>query len=161
MSAPASSGSKFPRNMRGVLGGWARVSHANFERWLYLMHRLTGLVVGLYLIAHLAETSDVVPAYLSGDEGIWNNLMQSLYTPEAHAGLLIIAAFAVYHGLNGVRLFLAASGVGVGRPIRPEWPYAPVSLRSFQRSLGWLFIAVTLILTAYAFYELFVATHFV
>jgi len=156
-----STGTKFPRNMRGVLGGWIRVSHANFERWLYLAHRVTGLVVGLYLIAHLVETSDIVPAYLSGDKEIWTNLMGSLSNSAAHAGLLIIAAFAVYHGLNGVRLFLAASGVGVGRPIRPEWPYAPVSLRSFQRNLGWLFIAVTLILTAYAFYELFIVTHFV
>ncbi|MGC8969538.1 MAG: hypothetical protein ACP5LG_02975 [Conexivisphaera sp.] len=154
-----STGSKFPRNMRGVLGGWARISHANFERWLYLLHRVTGLVVGLYLIAHLVETSDIVPAYLSGNANVWNDLMASLYNPAAHAGLLIIAAFAVYHGLNGVRLFLAASGVGVGKPVRPEWPYAPVSLRSPQRALGWLFIAVTLVLTIYAFYELFIVAH--
>ncbi|MGC8695622.1 MAG: hypothetical protein ACP5UD_04390 [Conexivisphaera sp.] len=156
-----SADAKFPENKRGVLGGWARVSHANFERWLYLLHRLTGIVVGLYLIAHLVETSDVVPAYLGNNPNVWNDLMASLYNPVMHAGLLIIAAFAVYHGLNGVRLFLAASGVGVGRPIRPEWPYAPVSLRSPQRALGWLFIAVTLVLTIYAFYQLFIVTHFV
>ncbi|PMP95222.1 MAG: hypothetical protein C0167_03250 [Nitrososphaera sp.] len=154
-----SADAKFPENKRGVLGGWARVSHANFERWLYLLHRLTGIVVGLYLIAHLVETSDIVPAYVSGNKYIWENLMTSLYSVPAHVGLLIIAAFAVYHGLNGVRLFLAASGVGVGRPIRPEWPYAPVSLRSSQRDLGWLFIAVTLVLTIYAFYQLFIVAH--
>ena len=156
-----SAGAKFPENKRGVLGGWARVSHANFERWLYLLHRLTGIVVGLYLIALLVETSNVAPAYLGNNPNVWNDLMASLYNPVMHAGLLIIAAFAVYHGLNGVRLFLAASGVGVGRPIRPEWPYAPVSLRSPQRFLGWLFIAVTLVLTIYAFYQLFIVTHFV
>ena len=154
-----SAGAKFPENKRGVLGGWARVSHANFERWLYLLHRLTGIVVGLYLIAHLVETSDVVPAYLGNNPNVWTDLMTSLYNVPAHVGLLIIAAFAVYHGLNGVRLFLAASGVGVGRPIRPEWPYAPVSLRSSQRALGWLFIAVTLVLTIYAFYQLFIVAH--
>lgn len=144
------SASKTIRNTRGWLAGWFRVVQVNFERWLYALHRLAGVIVGLYLIAHIVETSET----LVGPEA-WDSTMAFLKNPAAHTGLLIIAAAAVYHGLNGVRLYLAASGVGIGRPVRPEWPYTPVSLTSSQRNLAWIFIAVTVVLIIYAFYQLF------
>ena len=139
------------RNMRGWLYGWFRVTQANFERWLYALHRLAGVIVGLYLIAHIIETSNTLLG-----PGEWESLMAFLKNPAAHTGLLIIAAASVYHALNGVRLFLAASGGGIGRPVRPEWPYTPVSLTGAQRPIAWVFIAITIILTVYAFYQLFV-----
>jgi succinate dehydrogenase / fumarate reductase cytochrome b subunit len=123
--------------------------YAKLERWIYLLHKIAGIGVGLFLIAHLYETSLV----LNG-ESFWNSFMLSEETPLFHWGLLIIAAASVFHGLNGLRIFLASLGVGVGTPIRPAWPYAPVKSLGVQKKLLWLVIALTLLLTIYAFYQL-------
>jgi succinate dehydrogenase / fumarate reductase cytochrome b subunit len=147
----AKAESRVERNLRGWLVGWFRVRKANLERWLYTLHRLSGVVVGLYLIAHVVETSNA----LYGPD-LWEGLMAVLKNPLAHLGLLIIAAGSVYHSFNGVRLVLAAYGKGIGRPVRPEYPYTPVSLTGWQRKLAWLTLAATFVLSAYAFYHLFV-----
>jgi succinate dehydrogenase / fumarate reductase cytochrome b subunit len=34
----------------------------------------------------------------------------------------VFAAFA-YHAFNGIRLFFAEIGIGLGKPIRPIYPY--------------------------------------
>lgn len=137
----------------GLSSGWFRLSRVNLERWLYALHRVTGVIVGVYLIAHVIETSNS----LLGPE-YWNDLMEFLRNPAAHTGLLIVVAASVYHSLNGVRLFLASLGVGLGRPIKPEYPYVPVSLSSSQRRAAWLILVATAVLTAYAFYHLFLVS---
>jgi succinate dehydrogenase / fumarate reductase cytochrome b subunit len=48
-------------------------------------------------------------------------------TPEFHIVLIIVIGMCVFHTVNGIRVMLGHGGVGVGRPTRPDYPYAPAS----------------------------------
>ncbi|MGC9178136.1 MAG: hypothetical protein ACP5G6_06970 [Conexivisphaera sp.] len=130
--------------------------YAKLERWIYLLHKLAGIGIGLFLIAHLYETSLV----LNG-AAFWNAFMLSEENPIFHWGLLIIAAASVFHGLNGLRIVMASLGLGVGRPIRPTWPYLPSNVARIQQNLLWLVVIATLALTLYALYQLILLEHFI
>ena len=138
------------KNQRGIKS-WFELKGRNFERWLFLFHRASGVVIGLYFVLHVIETAN------SLDADVWTALMAMLSNPAAHSGLLIIAAFSVFHALNGVRLLLVGQGVAVGKPVIQGFPIVKVSLTSAQRRLAEVMLVLTLALTVYAFYQLFIA----
>lgn len=144
------------RNMAGVYQGWIRFWNRNFERWLYTMHRVTGVGVGIYFVLHIWETSNAATALQLGDPAVWEGLMAFLRNPGAHAGLLLVALAAVLHSLNGVRLLVSEQGWLIGKVKRPTYPLLPSSLKGAQRPLGVALVLVSFLLTAYAFYQLFV-----
>ncbi|MGC8614127.1 MAG: hypothetical protein ACP5L2_07855, partial [Conexivisphaera sp.] len=65
------------------LGDQFQSRYAKLERWIYLLHKLAGIGIGLFLIAHLYETSLV----LNG-AAFWNAFMLSEENPIFHWGLL-------------------------------------------------------------------------
>lgn len=148
------------RNMAGVYGGWLKFWNRNFERWLYTMHRITGVGVGIYFVIHIWETSNAATAFIDlrvgGSPIVWSSLMDLLRNVFAHTGLLLVALAAVFHSLNGVRLLLSEQGFLVGKAKMPTYPLLPVSLKGAQRSLGVALVVASFLLTAYAFYQLFI-----
>lgn len=120
--------------------GWVGGGRWGFERYLYTLHRLTGLGLLAYFLLHIFVTS----ARAFGPEA-WGRAMASVEGPGFKAGeYLVFAAFA-FHAVNGVRLGLIELGFAVGRPIEPVYPYATSVGR--QRPLA---IAVMLIAGALA-----------
>lgn len=105
-------------NRLGVRG-WVIGGRWGFERYLYTLHRVTGLGLLAYFVMHIFVTSTRV---LGPDS--WNQAMDAVSGPIFTVGeYLVFAAFA-FHAVNGVRLALIEHGFVVGRPIEPVYPYA-------------------------------------
>jgi succinate dehydrogenase / fumarate reductase cytochrome b subunit len=104
-------------NQLGVKG-WLAGGRWGFERYLYTLHRATGVGLLLYFLIHIFVTSSRALGQAS-----WEGAMRSVSGPIfSFAEYLVFAAFAI-HGLNGIRLLLVELGFAVGRPIEPVYPY--------------------------------------
>jgi len=99
--------------------GWVGGGRWGFERYVYTLHRITGLGLLLYFLLHIFVTSARVYGPAS-----WQNAMNSVTGPAFKFGeYLVFAAFA-FHAVNGIRLGMIELGFWVGRPIEPVYPYA-------------------------------------
>lgn len=107
-----------PRPNALGLKGWVYAGKYSFERYLYLLHRLSGLGLILYLLLHVIETGQ----RLNG-AAAWTGLMALFTSPFFK--LLEYGLFAafIYHALNGVRLIITELGFLLGRPAQPVYPY--------------------------------------
>jgi succinate dehydrogenase / fumarate reductase cytochrome b subunit len=98
--------------------GWLGGGRWGAERYLYTLHRLTGLGLLAYLLMHIVVTS----ARALGQQA-WQQAMATvtgtIFTLGEYA---VFVAFA-FHAINGIRLVLIELGMGVGRPIEPVYPY--------------------------------------
>ena len=101
------------------LWGWLGGGRWGLERYLYTLHRLTGLGLLLYFILHIFVTS----ARAFG-QGAWKSAMESVEGPAFKAGEYLVFAVFAFHAVNGIRLGLIELGFMVGRPIEPVYPYA-------------------------------------
>jgi succinate dehydrogenase / fumarate reductase cytochrome b subunit len=120
----------------------------NVERWSYTIHRVTGVVLVGYLMAHIFETFQ-----LTAGSTAWANTMAALHSlgPLEMVGLWLVAGSALYHGANGIRLILnEVFGKFMGKPILPVYPYSPTSLGRNQRIAVWTITAVVILLWVWA-----------
>lgn len=116
--------------------GWIGGGRWGFERYLYALHRLTGLGLLAYFLLHIFVTS----ARVFGPES-WARSMARVTGPLFTWGeYLVFAAFA-FHAVNGIRLALIELGFAVGRPIEPVYPYATSVGRQRPLALAMLVIA--------------------
>ncbi len=98
--------------------GWLGGGRWGYERYLYTLHRLTGLGLLAYFLLHIVVTSSRA---LSPEA--WKSAMASVTGPVFVVGeFLVFVAFA-FHAINGVRLAIIELGWGVGKPIEPIYPY--------------------------------------
>ena len=103
--------------VRGWLGG----GRWGLDRYLYSLHRLTGLGLLTYFVLHILLTSS-----RAFGQQAWDESMARVSGPLFVLGeYLVFVAFA-FHAINGVRLALAELGFGVGKPIEPIYPYKTV-----------------------------------
>ncbi|MET1101350.1 MAG: succinate dehydrogenase, cytochrome b556 subunit [Pyrodictiaceae archaeon] len=126
-----------PGLIKSSLYPWVIKARNNPERVMFVLHRVTGVIIILYLMAHVIVTS------LSLNEALWTQTMSAFAGSIANKiGEWIVAGAVFFHGLNGIRLLLVEFfGLGVGRPERPKPPYIPPSLRSGQR-IGIYIVAI-------------------
>jgi succinate dehydrogenase / fumarate reductase cytochrome b subunit len=98
--------------------GWLGGGRWGVERYLYALHRLTGLGLLAYFLMHIFVTSSRALG-----QGAWQQAMGAVTGPMFKFGeYLVFAAFA-FHAINGIRLGLIELGFGVGAPIEPVYPY--------------------------------------
>ncbi len=110
-------GNKALPNRLGIWG-WLGGGRWGYERYLYTLHRLTGLGLLAYFLLHIVVTSSRA---VSPER--WKSAMASVSGPLFTVGeFLVFAAFA-FHAINGIRLAIIELGWGVGRPIEPVYPY--------------------------------------
>ena len=113
--------------------GWVGGGRWGFERYLYTLHRLTGLGLLAYFAMHIFVTS----ARVLGPEG-WDQAMSVVSGPLFRIGeYLVFAAFA-FHAVNGIRLALdRARASRSGRPSSPSTPTRPRSAVSDAWPAPW------------------------
>ena len=151
-----SAGSERVKNKRGVMG-WLNPYHYNLERWAYVFQRVTGVAILLYVLGHLGDTSFFVggPTGVGPSESSWKFISGIVENSFGHLILVLVVLVVFFHGLNGIRLILSEFGLIFQKPSAIEYPYRPRSLKSFQRHLVWLAIALAVVAAAWASLILF------
>jgi succinate dehydrogenase / fumarate reductase cytochrome b subunit len=121
--------------------GWLGGGRWGVERYAYILHRLTGLGILLYLLMHTVVTSlRAAGIYMWVEGGFFHK-------PIFRVGeFLVFGAFA-FHAFNGVRLVLVELGVAVGNPIEPIYPYKTSlnvqrPLLMFAMALAFVFLVI-------------------
>ena len=100
------------------LRGWLTGGRWGLERYLYTLHRVTGLGLLTYFLLHILVTSS-----RAFGKGSWESAMGAVSGGVFKIGeYLVFAAFA-FHAINGIRLFMVELGIGIGKPIEPVYPY--------------------------------------
>ena len=125
-------------NRLGIVG-WLAGGRWGFERYMYTLHRLTGLGLLAYFLMHIFVTSS-----RAFGKDAWVTAMATVTGPLFKAGeFLVFAAFA-FHALNGVRLVLVELGFAIGKPIEPVYPYRTSVNEQRPLAIGVMILAAIL-----------------
>ncbi len=87
---------------------WLDVAGRRTGTWAFLLNRLTGLGLLLYLLLHLGVLS-----LLAMGEMQWDAFITLARSPLFLALDVVLIFGILYHGLNGIRVALLGMGVGV------------------------------------------------
>jgi succinate dehydrogenase / fumarate reductase cytochrome b subunit len=139
-----------PRQNFLGLGGWVWAGKYKIERYLYLLHRVTGVGLILFVIFHLTATT----VFRIQGQDIWEATMALLHNPWFKIGEYLVCVAFIYHALNGLRLILQELGFALGRPAPPIYPFKD-SLR--KKRLWAIVIMVVIVLLTLVFLYDFVA----
>ena len=118
-------------------GGWVWGGNYGIERYLYLLHRITGLGLILFVIIHLILTT----FFRIQGQNVWEATMALMSNPWFAVGEYLVVIAFIYHALNGLRLTLNELGFGLGRPIPPIYPYTD----ALRRKRPWTITMVAVI----------------
>ena len=130
-----------PHPNRLGLRGWVYAGRYSIERYLYLLHRITGLGLIAYLLLHIIETGQRMAG-----ETTWSVLMALFETPVFKVLEYILFAAAVFHACNGVRLLMTELGFFLGKPADPVYPYPSSIKRHRPLTLALMILAGFLVL---------------
>lgn len=78
--------------------------------WAFILNRITGLGLSLYLFLHLFALGQ-----LAIGEEAYNNFIAFAHNPILKIGEMFVIAAVLIHGLNGIRIALASAGIGVNQ----------------------------------------------
>jgi succinate dehydrogenase / fumarate reductase cytochrome b subunit len=80
----------------------------------YSLHRLTGVVLAVYLVMHLSYLTS-----LRLGRGVYEYFISTTLTPAFLGFDILLVLAGVYHGVNGIRLILHEFGIAyeLRRPI--------------------------------------------
>lgn len=81
-------------------------AHYRVGAWAWILHRLTGLGIALYAVAHIITISYAVAGSRSFDR-----IMDFLHQPWALALELVLLGAILYHGANGLRIIIFDLGI--------------------------------------------------
>ena len=70
-------------------------------QWLWVLHRVTGVAVILFLFAHIVDT-----AVIGWGEEAYNTVMEAYENPIVRLMELFLVLAVVYHAINGVRIMV-------------------------------------------------------
>ncbi len=125
-------------NRLGIVG-WLAGGRWGFERYLYTLHRVTGLGILAYFLMHIFVTSS-----RAFGESAWAAAMAQVTGPLFKAGeYLVFLAFA-FHAVNGIRLVLVELGFAIGKPIEPVYPYRTSVHEQRPLAIGVMILAAIL-----------------
>lgn len=87
----------------GIDRKWAATWFANYKgqtgQWAQLLHRVTGLLILLFLLAHIVDTSLVGfgPGVYDAWATVYHNRVVRVFE-------LLLVGTVIYHALNGIRV---------------------------------------------------------
>lgn len=70
-------------------------------QWAWILHRVTGVGVFLFLLAHVVDT-----AFIGWGPELYNKMMAIYHMPFFRVGEVVLAGMVLYHALNGVRIII-------------------------------------------------------
>ena len=126
-----------PRQNYLGTSGWVWAGKYKLERYLYLLHRITGLGILLFLLLHLCMTT----IFRIQGQDVWEATIAILHNPWFKIGEYLVCVAFVYHALNGLRLILQELGFLMGRPTPPVYPYQD----SLRKKRPWTIAIVAVI----------------
>ena len=139
---------KYP-NRLGIKG-WLVGGKWGPERYLYFLHRVTGLGLLLYLLMHIV----VVSSRAWGPEQ-WETAMGRVSGPVFLVGEFLVFVAFVFHALNGVRLVLVELGILTGKAEEPIFPYrSSVNVQRPFMIVTMILAAILIVLGGYDFFVL-------
>ncbi len=121
---------------------WVWGGNYTLERYLYTLHRVTGLGMLLFICTHL-----VANGFRIGGADSWSDIMAIFTNPGFMVGEYLVVTAFVIHALNGGRLILQQLGYTLGKPKTPVYPYVD-SLRR-RRPMVWIMAALIVALAIY------------
>jgi len=136
-------------NSLGVKG-WVWAGNYKLERYLYLIHRVTGLGILFFLLIHLLMAT----VFRIQGQDIWEATMVLLHNPWFKIGEYLVCVAFVYHALNGLRLILQELGFVLGQPTPPIYPYKD----SLRKKRPWTIVMlIVIVLLSLVFFYDFIA----
>ena len=131
------------KNNLGITG-WIFGGRYGADRYVYTLHRITGLGILCYFLMHIFVTG----SRLDGPEK-WDGWMDFFANNPLFAigEFLVFLAF-LFHAINGIRLIFVELGVLIGRPGLPTYPYSYSTLR--QRRVMFCAMGLVVILAGIA-----------
>ena len=129
------------QNYLGVRG-WVWAGKYSLERYLYLLHRVTGVGLILFVIVHLIMTT----VFRMQGQDVWESTMAILHNPWFKFGEYLVVVAFIYHALNGLRLVIQELGFALGKPAPPIYPFKD-SLRK-KRALTVIMLVLVVIISA-------------
>jgi succinate dehydrogenase / fumarate reductase cytochrome b subunit len=96
--------------------------------WAWLLFRISGLVLVLYLFTHIAIIS---MGRFGADGETLNSIMTTFEHPVAILLDLLLVVAVLYHALNGVRIVLMDFGVGIKQHKVVFWTAMAVAVICF------------------------------
>lgn len=97
------------RRRRGVVG-WGDPRGRRLGGWAFIINRLTGLGILLYLFLHL-----IVLSLLARGPSAWNDFVSVALSPVFLFFDIVLIFGLLFHGLNGIRVTLVGFGLVVDR----------------------------------------------
>ncbi len=94
----------------GNLYKWFDPRFRSLGSWAFILNRITGLGLTLYLFLHLTMLGQLA----KGPEA-YDGFIALAKNPVFMVGEMLVIAAAFIHGLNGVRIVLTTFGVGGGK----------------------------------------------
>jgi succinate dehydrogenase / fumarate reductase cytochrome b subunit len=90
--------------------GWIYPRGRRLGQWAFIINRITGLGILLYLFLHL-----VVLSLLATSPNGWDDFVSLALTPVFVLLDVVLIFGLLYHGLNGIRVTLVGFGLIVDR----------------------------------------------
>jgi succinate dehydrogenase / fumarate reductase, cytochrome b subunit len=120
------------------IAGWVWAGNYKMERYLYLLHRVTGLGLLLFGLFHLTATT----VFRVQGQALWNASIAFLTNPILAVGeALVLVAFA-FHAINGLRLILQELGFALGKTVPPIYPFTD----AIRRKRLWTLITMGVVM---------------
>jgi len=144
-------GNKQYDNHLGIVG-WLGGGRWGLERYLYILHRLTGIGILMFFLLHIFASS----VRMYGPES-WNTAMTILKNPVFKLGEFFVFVAFAFHAMNGIRLIFIELGLAVGKAEEPIFPYK--SSLNNQKPLMLVVMVICAILILAGGYNTFFGSH--
>jgi succinate dehydrogenase / fumarate reductase cytochrome b subunit len=106
--------------------GWVDPHGRGHGGRAFALHRLTGLVIVIYLYLHLAVLSMLLIGRSS-----WGSFLSLVTAKEFLALEAVLIGAVLFHGLNGIRVALVGSGIAVSRERTMLWAAVALATAGF------------------------------
>ena len=131
------------KNNLGI-AGWVYGGRYGVERYIYALHRVTGLGILFYFLLHIFVTGS-----RAGGAEKWEGWMDFFgKNPLFAIGEFLVFLAFIFHAVNGIRLILVELGLLIGKPGLPAYPYGYSTLR--QRPAMVVVLCIIVILAGIA-----------
>ena len=134
---------KIRKNKLGIVG-WVFGGRYGAERYIYALHRITGLGILFYFLLHIFVTGSRAGGAEKWES--WMNLFAQ--SPFFAIGEFLVFLAFIFHAVNGIRLILVELGLLIGKPGLPTYPYDYSTQRQRPEMIGFLCVVAVLAIIA-------------